>query len=73
VIGNSHAIPDSLFAPAYTMAAMLANEFAEASGATHLSALMTIALLLMVVTLVVNLLARLLVSRVGVDRVVAPR
>lgn len=65
VIGNRHAIPDSLFAPAYTMAAMLANEFAEASDATHLSALMAVALLLLVVTLVVNLLARMLVTGVG--------
>ena len=65
VIGNRHTIPDSLFAPAYTMAAMLANEFAEASDPLHLSALMAVALLLLTVTLLVNLLARLLVARVA--------
>lgn len=64
VIGNRHAIPTSLLDPAYTMAALLANEFAEASDASHLSALMAVAGLLLMVTLVVNVLARWLVWRV---------
>ncbi len=64
VIGNRHAIPDSLLDPAYTMAALLANEFSEASSDSHLSALMAVAGLLLVVTLVVNILARWLVWRV---------
>lgn len=64
VIGNRHAIPTSLLDPAYTMAALLANEFAEASDASHLSALMAVAGLLLLVTLVVNVLARWLVWRV---------
>lgn len=65
VIGNRHAIPDSLLDPTYTMAALLANEFAEASDATHLSSLMAVAGLLLLVTLIVNVLARWLVWRVG--------
>ncbi len=65
VIGNRHDLPDSLFDPAYTMAALLANEFAEASSDAHLSALMAVALLLLGVTFLVNVLARLLVARVG--------
>jgi phosphate transport system permease protein len=65
VIGNTPQIPHSLFAPAYTMASVLANEFAEASGDVHRSALMLVALLLLGVTLVVNAMARLLVWRVN--------
>ncbi|QJR34480.1 phosphate ABC transporter permease subunit PstC [Gemmatimonas groenlandica] len=65
VIGNRHAIPDSLFDPAYTMASLLANEFAEASSDAHLSALMAVAALLLLITLLVNVLARWLVQRVA--------
>lgn len=65
VIGNRHAIPDSLLDPAYTMAALLANEFGEASGRLHLSALMAVAGLLLLITLVVNVIARWLVWRVS--------
>ncbi|HSU13250.1 phosphate ABC transporter permease subunit PstC [Longimicrobium sp.] len=65
VIGNTPQIPHSLFAPAYTMASVLANEFAEASGDVHRSALMLVALLLLGVTLVVNAMARALVWRVN--------
>jgi phosphate transport system permease protein len=64
VIGNTPQVPESLFAPAYTMASVLANEFAEASGDVHRSALMYVALMLLAVTLVVNALARALVWRV---------
>jgi phosphate transport system permease protein len=64
VIGNTPQVPHSLFAPAYTMASVLANEFAEASGDVHRSALMYVALMLLAVTLVVNALARALVWRV---------
>ena len=64
VIGNRHAIPSSLFDPAYTMASLLANEFSEASSDRHLSALMAVAGLLLVITLIVNMLARWLVWRV---------
>lgn len=65
VIGNTPQVPRSLFAPAYTMASVLANEFAEASGEMHRAALMYVALLLLGVTLVVNALARLLVWQVN--------
>ncbi len=64
VIGNRHEIPTSLFQPAYTMAALLANEFAEASGDLHLSALMAVAGILLGITLIVNAIARWLVWRV---------
>jgi len=63
VIGNRHAIPSSLFQPGYTLASLLANEFAEASGPRHVSALMAVAGLLLALTLVVNAIARWLVRR----------
>ena len=46
VIGNRAQIKASLFEPAYTMASVIANEFAEASGMLHVSALIEIGLLL---------------------------
>ena len=61
VIGNRPEIAKSLFAPGYTMASVLANEFSEATGDTYLSALIEIGLALFVVTIVVNALAQLLV------------
>ncbi len=63
VIGNRHEFPTSLFQPAYTMASLLANEFAEASDDLHLSALMAVAGILLAITLVVNAIARWLVWR----------
>jgi phosphate transport system permease protein len=61
VIGNSPQVSKSLFAPGYTMASVLANEFTEATGDLYLSALIEIGLALFLVTLIVNALARLLV------------
>jgi phosphate transport system permease protein len=61
VIGNRPEIARSLFAPGYTMASVLANEFSEASGDVYLSALIEIGLALFLVTIVVNALARLMV------------
>ena len=64
LIGNRHEIAASLFAPGYTMASLIANEFAEASGDLHLSALMAVGFTLFVITILVNALARWLVWRV---------
>src|SRR6202050_1692137 len=61
VIGNRPGLAKSLFAPGYTMASVLANEFSEATGDVYLSALIEIGLALFLVTIVVNALARLLV------------
>jgi phosphate transport system permease protein len=61
VIGNRPEIAKSLFAPGYTMASMIANEFTEATGRLYLSAIIEIGLALFLLTLVVNVLARLLV------------
>ena len=65
VIGNRAEISASLFAPGYTMASLIANEFAEATSDLYLSALIEVGLLLFVVTVIVNALARLLVWSVG--------
>lgn len=61
VIGNRPEIAKSLFAPGYTLASVIANEFTEAVGNLYLSSLIEMALVLFVLTLVVNALARLLV------------
>jgi phosphate transport system permease protein len=65
LIGNRHEISASLFAPGYTMAAMLANEFSEAATTLHVASLTYVALLLFVVTVIVNAGARLLIWRVA--------
>lgn len=64
VIGNTPQISVSLFEPAYTIASVLASNFADATGEMYLSALIEIGLILFLVTFVVNGLAKLLVSRV---------
>jgi phosphate transport system permease protein len=61
VIGNRPEIARSLFAPGYTMASVIANEFTEATGDTYLSALVEIGLALFLVTIIVNILAQILV------------
>jgi len=73
VIGNSPSIRASLFAPGYSLPAVIANEFAEASGDLHTGALATLGLLLFAVTVLLNVAARLLVrmSRRGPARVQA--
>jgi phosphate transport system permease protein len=65
LIGNRHEISPSLFAPGYTLASVIANEFAEATTVLHTSALMACGAVLLVVTLVVNAIARWLVWSVA--------
>ncbi|MBC7895255.1 MAG: phosphate ABC transporter permease subunit PstC [Cytophagaceae bacterium] len=65
LIGNRPELSASLFAPGYTLASVIANEFAEASTTFHTSALMACGALLLAVTLIVNTIARFLVGRVG--------
>ena len=63
IIGNSNRLSASILDPANTIASLLANQFAEASG-MQVSALMYAGLVLMVLTLVVNILAELIVNKV---------
>lgn len=65
VIGNSPQITTSLFEPAYTIASVLAANFAEATDKLYLSALIEIGLVLFFVTFIVNAIAKLLVINVG--------
>jgi phosphate transport system permease protein len=65
VIGNRHELAASLFAPGYTIASLIANEFSEASDDLHLAALMAVGFLLFVITLIVNAIARWLVWQVS--------
>lgn len=61
VIGNDPRIDFSLFAPGYSIAAVIANEFAEAPGELYRSALIELALVLFCITIIVNAAARLLI------------
>ena len=61
VIGNSPEIHASLFAPGYSLASVIANEFTEATSDVHRNALFEIGLVLMGVTILVNVLARILI------------
>jgi phosphate transport system permease protein len=61
VIGNNPQISASLFAPQYTMAAVIANEFTEATDELYLNALVEIGLVLFVITLIVNAGSRVLI------------
>jgi phosphate transport system permease protein len=61
LIGNRPEVAKSLFAPGYTMASVIANEFSEATDDLYLSALVEIGLALLIVTVIVNACARLLV------------
>jgi phosphate transport system permease protein len=65
VIGNRNEIVLNLLKPGNTMASVIANEFAEAATPLYQSALIEIALLLFVITLVINMFARLLVWQAG--------
>jgi phosphate transport system permease protein len=60
VIGNRPEIAVSLFAPGYTLASVVANEFAEATTDVYLNSLFEIGLVLLGVTVIVNALAQLL-------------
>src|SRR6202789_1512911 len=61
VIGNNPQISASLFAPGYTIASVIANEFTEATGDLYLSALIELGLVLFLMTFILNGLARILI------------
>jgi phosphate transport system permease protein len=68
VIGNKPAISASLFAPGYTMAAVLANEFTEATGQQYVAMLIGIGSMLFILSMILNVFARLLVLSVAGPR-----
>jgi phosphate transport system permease protein len=65
VIGNNPQVSMSLFAPQYTMAAVIANEFTEAAGDLYLDALVEIGLVLFTITIIINILSQLLIWSVS--------
>lgn len=65
VIGNAPKISLSLFEPGYTISSVLANEFAEATGKLHVSALIELGLILFVISILINSMAKLLLWRMN--------
>jgi phosphate transport system permease protein len=65
VIGNRPEISASLFAPGYTLASVIANEFTEATTDMYLSALFELGLVLLVVTIIINAAAQLMIRTMG--------
>lgn len=63
VIGNTSLIPKSIFAPGNTMASVIANEFTEADRSVYLSALIELGLVLFLVTVVINMIGKRIISR----------
>ena len=70
VIGNVPQIKASLLAPGYTMAAVLANEFTEATTDLYVHTLIEVGLALFIITILVNGLARLMLLSMGVGQTV---
>lgn len=65
LIGNTNALPDSIFAPGNTMASVIANEFTEATGAVYSASLVEIGLLLFVVVAIINLIGKRIIARLS--------
>ena len=63
VIGNAPVISASLFSPAYTMSSVIANEFTEATSKLYISSLIELALLLFIISMLFNAIAKLLIKR----------
>jgi phosphate transport system permease protein len=65
LIGNTSAVPTSIFSPGNTMASVIANEFTEADHTEYLSALIELGLVLFLVTVVINLIGKRIITRVS--------
>ncbi|MGC8943720.1 MAG: phosphate ABC transporter permease subunit PstC [Caldisericia bacterium] len=63
VIGNANRVPVSIFSPGQTMASLIANEFTEATTKLYTSSLIQIGLILFVVSMLINILGRLIIRR----------
>jgi len=65
VIGNSNSLPKSIFSPGNTMASVIANEFTEATGSLYLASLIKLALVLFIVTTIINILGKLIIQKMS--------
>ena len=63
LIGNTSAVPTSIFAPGNTMASVIANEFSEADHTSYYSALIELGLVLFLVTVVINMIGKRIITR----------
>jgi phosphate transport system permease protein len=63
VIGNTSALPTSIFSPGNTMASVIANEFTEADRTVYLSALIELGLVLFIVTVIINIIGKMIIKR----------
>ncbi len=68
VIGNTSLLPTSIFSPGNTMASVIANEFTEADHSVYLSALIELGLVLFLVTVVINMIGKRLITRFTNDK-----
>lgn len=67
LIGNTNALPTSLFSPSNTMASAIANEFTEATGQIYTSSLIEMALVLFLVVTIINVIGRKLINHFAWD------
>ena len=67
LVGNNNQIKASIFAPANTIASLLANSFGEATG-LQVSALMYLSFILMALTLAINAVAEIVLDRTGASK-----
>jgi phosphate transport system permease protein len=67
VIGNTSMMPDSIFSPGNTMASVIANEFTEAAHTVYLSALIELALVLFIVTVIINMIGKSIIKRFSAE------
>lgn len=67
VIGNANELPKSIFAPANTMASVIANEFAEAGGDIHYAALIGVGITLFILTTAINMLGRYIIKKLSFE------
>lgn len=66
LIGNTNRIPTNIFAPANTMASLIANEFTESGSGLHLSSIIEIGFVLFIITMIINLIGRYIIHKTSV-------
>lgn len=66
LIGNTNSIPTNIFAPANTMASLIANEFTESGSGLHLSSIIEIGFVLFIITMIINLIGRYVIHKTSV-------
>ncbi len=66
LIGNLNKIPKGIFSPANTMASLIANDFAETTEELYLSAIIEIGLILFLITMIINLIGRMIIKKTSV-------